>query len=118
MSNRRELPYVSKASDQLKERFTAAQQARIFVVQTPGPTSFVLREEGQRKKLRVSIGSVHTCTCGERGQPCLHVAFVLLRVFRLPPTDPITWQASLIDRELESLVDARARALARHRKRL
>ena len=115
MSQRREQPYVTKPSDALKARLEAAQQARLFIVQTPGPTSFVLKEEGKRTKLRVSIGSVHTCTCGERAQPCIHAAFVLLRVFRLSPTDPICWQSSLIDRELESLVEMRARDLARRR---
>ena len=58
MSQRRELPYVSKPSDEIKQRLAAAQAARFFVLQTPGPTSFVLREEGKRNTIRVSIGSV------------------------------------------------------------
>ena len=74
------------------------------MLQTPGPTSFVLREEDSRKKYRVSIGSVHSCTCGAREQPCIHVAFVMLRIFRLQPNDNLCWQASFIDRELEGLV--------------
>ena len=106
----RERPYVSRCSDALKERLAAAGRARLFVVQTNGPTSFVLREDGSRKTTRVSIGSVHSCTCGAREQPCLHVAFVMLRVFRLQPNDQRCWQSSLIDRELEALVEMRARA--------
>ena len=111
----RERAYVSKPSEALKARLAAAQQKRLFVVQTNGPTSFVLREEGERRKVRVSIGSVHSCSCGARDQPCVHVAFVMLRVFRLPTGDSRCWQASLIDRELEDLVDARARSVAARR---
>ena len=113
MPNGRERAYVAKPGEALKARLAAAQAARLFIVQTPGPTSFVLREEGSRKKHRVSIGSVNYCTCGSREQPCVHVAFVMLRVFRLAPGDSRCWQASLIDRELEELVESRARSVAR-----
>ena len=59
--------YVSKPTEALKGRLEAAQAARLFVVQAPGPTSFVLREEGSReKKIRVSIGSVHMHVWGTR----------------------------------------------------
>ena len=113
----RERPYTSKPSEALKARLSEAENARLFVVGTPGPTSFVLKaaaEEGERRKtLKVSIGSVHSCTCGAREQPCVHVAFVMLRVFRLAPSDPRCWQASLIDSELEALVDSRAAARRR-----
>ena len=111
--SKRERPYVSRLSEPLKERLAAAQQAKLFVLQSPGPTLFVLREEDSRKKYRVSIGSVHSCTCGAREQPCVHVAFVLLRIFRIQSNDNRCWQASLIDRELEELVESRARSVAR-----
>ena len=116
MSQRREQPYVTKPSDALKARLEAAQQARLFIVQTRARRRSCSRRRASGRSFRVSIGSVHTCTnCGERAQPCIHAAFVLLRVFRLSPTDPICWQSSLIDRELESLVEMRARDLARRR---
>lgn len=95
----RERPYVSKPSEALRQRLAAAASARLFVVQEPGPTSFVLRSEAaegvRERKHRVSIGSTHSCSCGARNQPCLHVAFVLIRVFRLGADDPRTWQQSL-----------------------
>ena len=87
----RAVPYVSKPSEALLQRFTEASDARIFVVQEPGPTSFVLKSADSERKHRVSIGSVHSCSCGARGQPCVHTAFVLLRVFRLSPQDPRVW---------------------------
>ena len=115
MASLRERPFVSKPSDALKARMEQARQGGFFVVQTPGPTSFVLKSDQESKKLKVNIGSVHSCSCGAREQPCVHVAFVLLRVFRLEPTDQRCWQASLTDSELEALVDSRARAAAMRR---
>eukprot|EP00966_Prymnesium_polylepis_P120577 2786342-Prymnesium_polylepis.1 len=112
---KRERPYVGKLTAELSERLEAASAARLFVVQEPGPTSFVLKAENSDRKHRVSVGSVHTCSCGARDQPCLHTAFVLLRIFRLSPTDPRAWQSSLIDSELEALVDSRARMAALRR---
>jgi hypothetical protein len=116
MATLRERPFVSKPSDALKARMEQARQGGFFVVQTPGPTSFVLKSDQESKKLKVNIGSVHSCSCGAREQPCVHVAFVLLRVFRLEPTDQRCWQASLTDSELEALVDSRARAAAMRRR--
>ena len=116
MASLRERPFVSKPSDALKARMEQARQGGFFVVQTPGPTSFVLKSDQESKKLKVNIGSVHSCSCGAREQPCVHVAFVLLRVFRLEPTDQRCWQASLTDSELEALVDSRARAAAIRRR--
>ncbi|KAL3897589.1 MAG: hypothetical protein SGPRY_013021 [Prymnesium sp.] len=115
---RREKPYVSKPSQSLLSRLEAASSARLFVLQELGPTSFVIKAGESERKHRVSIGSLHTCTCGDREQPCLHTAFVLLRIFRLQPTDHRLWQSSLIDSELEALVDARAHAAALRRKQL
>jgi hypothetical protein len=106
----RERPFVSKPTGALLERLDAACTARLFVVQEPGPTSFVLKAGDSERKHRVSIGTVHTCSCGAREQPCVHVAFVLLRVFRLSATDQRCWQSSLIDSELEALVNSRVRA--------
>ncbi|KAL1508237.1 hypothetical protein AB1Y20_004354 [Prymnesium parvum] len=112
---RRERPFLPKPTDALQATMNAASRARLFVVQEPGPTSFVLKSEASERQHRVSIGSVHSCSCGARSQPCVHTAFVLLRVFRLPPSDTRAWQSSLIDSELEALVDARARSAALQR---
>ena len=104
--------YVAKPTAELRARLDEASAPGLYVVQEPGPTSFVLKAEGSERKHRVNIGSVHSCSCGARQQPCVHTAFVLLRVFRLSPADPRVWQSSLTDAELEKLVEARARAMA------
>ena len=36
---------------------------RMFLVQRPGPSCFVVQEEGKETKLKVLIGSRVTCSC-------------------------------------------------------
>jgi hypothetical protein len=52
MATLRERPFVSKPSDALKARMEQARQGGFFVVQTPGPTSFVLKSDQESKKLK------------------------------------------------------------------
>ena len=33
--------------------------------------------------------------------PCAHILFVMTKVLRVPPSNPIVWQLSLVDRELD-----------------
>lgn len=111
----RDTPYVSKPSESLLRTLRVASDARLYVVQEPGPTSFVLKSADSERKHRVQIGAVHTCSCGAREQPCVHTAFVLLRIFRLDPSNPLVWQTSLIDSELERIIETRARTAAARR---
>ena len=111
----RAVPYVAKPTEALLQRFSEAADARIYVVQEPGPTSFVLKSADSERKHRVSIGSVHSCSCGAREQPCVHTSFVLLRVFRLPAGDQRAWQGGLLYSELERIIEERARTTAARR---
>ena len=111
----RAVPYVAKPTEALLQRFSEAADARIYVVQESGPTSFVLKSADSERKHRVSIGSVHSCSCGAREQPCVHTSFVLLRIFRLPAGDQWAWQGGLLDSELERIIEERARTTAARR---
>ena len=114
----RAVAFVAKPSEALLQRFAEAADARIYVVQEPGPTSFVLKSADSDRKHRVSVGSVHSCSCGARAQPCVHTSFVLLRVFRLHASDQRAWQAALLDSELERIIEERARTTAARRLQL
>ena len=114
----RAVPFLSKPTEALLQRFAEAADARIYVVQEPGPTSFVLKSADSERKHRVSIGSVHSCSCGAREQPCVHTSFVLLRVFRLHASDQRAWQGGLLDSELERIIEERARTTAARRLQL
>lgn len=86
---------------------------RLFLVGTNGPSSFVVKEtteevEGEGRTHRVLIGSLQSCSCGgvdaSQSLLCLHVLFVMVKVLRVPPENPLAWQLSLVDAELESVL--------------
>ncbi|PIO41286.1 hypothetical protein AB205_0194940 [Aquarana catesbeiana] len=45
---------------------------------------------------------LQTCSCG-RGAFCIHLLFVMLRVFQLEPSDTMLWRKTLKNFEVESL---------------
>ena len=112
---------------------------RMLLVSTTGPTSFVVADCGattpdddearvdagagadagdadapapaERQKHRVKIGHTHSCSCGFiDGELCHHALFVLLKVLRVPRDNPLAFQTSLLESELEAVL--RFRALA------
>ena len=141
-------PYRARPPAAVVRALEDLGRTRMFVVQRPGPTSFVVQEEeweggggaeegeargaecpagpgvppeggadsgcGEcgggrrvRRTFRVLIGSRVSCTCQRRmAEPelCSHTLFVLTRVLRVPASNPIVWQLSLIDRELEEVL--------------
>jgi E3 ubiquitin-protein ligase ZSWIM2 len=90
-----------------------AQSPGFLVVQQNGPTSFVLKDvvnEAQRK-FKVRIGETQECSCSESKQDlCVHILFVMARVFRVPATNPVIWQKALLEAEIEQLVSGRLQA--------
>jgi E3 ubiquitin-protein ligase ZSWIM2 len=104
----RDKPYRSKASSAFFELVQSALQSTFFLVQESGPTSFALKDE-HGKLIKVSLGSTHACTCGGgRSEHCLHTLYVLLKIFRVLPDNPIIWQVSFIDSEINFLIRNRA----------
>ena len=145
-----------------EDALAAASAPGFFLVQRPGPSAFVVREEGRAgAPLRVLVGARQTCSCGggmatrarrsEARAPtterllrernvaalappaapddddddasrvasvCAHIAFVMTRVLRVPRSNPLAWQLSLVDRELDEtlrceLASGRARTRGR-----
>ncbi|KAL5017293.1 hypothetical protein ScPMuIL_006882 [Solemya velum] len=66
-----------------------------------GPNSFLIGGDSPDHKFRVIIGS-QTCSCG-KGPHCVHVLFVMLRVFQISETDPCLWSRTLKNYEVETL---------------
>lgn len=81
-----------------------ASEYKLYLVHETGPTSFVFKDDNDNK-FKVSIGSIITCSCGiVQNDHCIHTLYVLLKKFKVPATNPIIWQASYLDSELEGLV--------------
>ncbi|KAJ4457970.1 putative E3 ubiquitin-protein ligase Zswim2 [Paratrimastix pyriformis] len=98
------LPFIAKPDDDCARLLESVQNAHLFLVQTPGPTAFVLRDEDGRK-YRVLIGSLQTCSCNQkRGSVCIHLLFTMIRIMHIPATNPIVWQVALTDNEVDQVL--------------
>ncbi|ETV87692.1 hypothetical protein H257_01176 [Aphanomyces astaci] len=91
-------PYRMKIPDLVKERVAQTLAMTMYLVQTTGPTNYVIQEPNSDKKHRVLIGSVQSCSCGDK-EICCHLLFVMLKILRVPASNPVIWQRSLIDSE-------------------
>eukprot|EP00116_Pleurobrachia_bachei_P003143 sb/3463405/ len=109
----RSVAWRRNCSDVVHWRQVQAMQARLYVLQESGPTAFILREQDSPKKLRVSLGDPSTCSCStflKERELCVHILWVVLRVFRIPAENPISWQGGLNEREVGQLVRSRERS--------
>ncbi|KAJ8285242.1 hypothetical protein GJAV_G00024570 [Gymnothorax javanicus] len=87
--------------EETNRRVSKVMRARLYLLQQIGPNSFLVGGDSPDNKYRVFIGP-QTCSCG-RGTFCIHVLFVMLRVFQLEPQDPLLWRKTLKNFEVESL---------------
>ena len=100
----REVPWISKPTDEIQQILSNTEHSGLLVLQKVGPLSFVLGDENG-KKYKTALGSVNTCSCQKRfGDYCIHIAFVICKVFRLPTSNPLCWQKGFIDRELTQIM--------------
>ncbi|XP_074667151.1 mitogen-activated protein kinase kinase kinase 1-like isoform X1 [Strix aluco] len=87
--------------EETNRRVNKVMQARLYLLQQIGPNSLLIGGDSPDNKYRVFIGP-QTCSCG-RGTFCIHLLFVMLRVFQLEPSDPMLWRKTLKNFEVESL---------------
>ncbi|XP_071511527.1 mitogen-activated protein kinase kinase kinase 1-like [Diadema antillarum] len=85
----------------LKKRVERALHARLFLLSQIGPNSFLIGGDSPDHKYKVTIGS-QNCNCG-KGPFCVHLLFVMLRVFKLPEDDNLLWNRTLKNYEVELL---------------
>ncbi|KAG6611411.1 E3 ubiquitin-protein ligase Zswim2 [Phytophthora cinnamomi] len=97
------VPYRTKVSEEVAASIQQTLSTTMYLVQTTGPTSYVIQEQNCNKKHKVLIGSLQSCSCGT-ADICIHILFVMLKVLRVPATTPVVWQKSLIDSEIETLL--------------
>eukprot|EP01064_Diplonema_japonicum_P006649 TRINITY_DN14498_c0_g1_i1.p1 TRINITY_DN14498_c0_g1~~TRINITY_DN14498_c0_g1_i1.p1 ORF type:complete len:448 (+),score=85.36 TRINITY_DN14498_c0_g1_i1:37-1380(+) len=97
--------YRRKCPVHIQALIELAQHGRFMVVASTGPTSYVIKLEGDEKKYKVMVGNPHKCSCRASGDLCLHVLFILLRVFKVPEESEVCWQKGLTDRQIQSLLD-------------
>ena len=89
---------------------SSASSGSFYILQHNGPLSFTVGTAEEAASHRVVIGEVHSCSCRRAERPCEHVLFVLLKVFRVPPTSPLLVRRGLTDAQLDEVVMGRAPA--------
>lgn len=106
----RSVAWRRACSDVVHWRQLQAIQARIYVLQENGPTAFTVKEHDSIKKVRVTLGDPCACTCTtylKERELCIHILWVILKLFRIPPENPISWQGGLVEREIQQMVRSR-----------
>jgi hypothetical protein len=73
----------------------------MYLLQRKGPTSFTLKETEEGVQYYVNIGLHNSCSCIKKSiekEPdlCSHILFVLVKILRLSPSNPLVWQLSLL----------------------
>ncbi|XP_062505171.1 E3 ubiquitin-protein ligase ZSWIM2-like [Corticium candelabrum] len=93
--------------EKVQSRIEEALQSRIYLLNQTGPTGFILRQEGAATKYRVVLGDAHSCSCStfrQEKELCVHILWVILKKFRVSQDNPIVFQLSLVEREINELV--------------
>lgn len=93
--------------------YDKAMSERFYLVNENGPTKLTIEDQA-RKKYKIVIGSEIHCSCGGgRTEHCVHTIFALVRIFKVDELDPLVWQLSFIDREIQQILEGRDKALIR-----
>ena len=100
--------YITKPPSQWQQQLHELNSTRLFLVSTLGPTVFILKGDDMTDStFKVFIGERQMCSCGGgegRGKLCNHLLFVMIKVLRVPTDNPIAWQLSLVDSEIDSIL--------------
>ena len=97
----RSKPYRPNPTPAFMNNYDRAKNERFFLVNENGPTKLTI-EDRNRKKFKVQIGSDITCSCGGgRTEHCVHTIFSLIRIFKVDEADPLIWQLSFVEREIQ-----------------
>ncbi|XP_071851911.1 uncharacterized protein [Apostichopus japonicus] len=100
-SPQRQQSFLELAEHVLKKRVQRALHARLYLLQKTGPNSFLVGGDSPEHKYKVKIGE-QNCNCS-KGPFCIHLFFVMLRVFKVEENDAILWSRTLKDYEVENL---------------
>ncbi|XP_069110456.1 uncharacterized protein [Argopecten irradians] len=107
----RSVAWRRNCNDLVNWRQTEALNATMYILRETGPTGFLLQEEGEQKPFKAYLGDPHTCTCPQFKKDrdlCKHICWLLLKKFRVPQNDSITWQLGLVEREINAILHGHA----------
>nr|CCC90570.1 conserved hypothetical protein [Trypanosoma congolense IL3000] len=99
----RSFPWRSSCPSAVVDLLGQLPSCELLLVRRIGPTCFLLSKRDGIGKYRTSVGDPHSCSCSANDL-CIHVIFVLCKVFFLPKENPLIWQRSLVAAEVEEIL--------------
>nr|XP_006814084.1 PREDICTED: E3 ubiquitin-protein ligase Zswim2-like [Saccoglossus kowalevskii] len=103
----RSVAWRGTVTDLVSWRQDQAERATMYILREIGPTGFLLKEEGEKGKLKVFLGDPHSCTCKNFRTDkdiCQHICWVILKKFRVPRQNEISFQKGLVEREINQVL--------------
>jgi len=102
--NSRLTPWRQKPTNEIQNLIPSALEIRLYMLQELGPTSFVFKDDNGNK-LRISIGKEISCSCNpHKKDHCIHTLYVFLKIFQFDQANPLIWQTSYIDNEIDEII--------------
>jgi E3 ubiquitin-protein ligase ZSWIM2 len=82
------------------------QSTTLYLVSRSGPCVFSVKDDND-KLFKVVLGNPHLCSCnaGISNSYCVHSLFCLIKVLRIPACNPLCFQSSLTDYEINQVVN-------------
>eukprot|EP00762_Andalucia_godoyi_P005626 ANDGO_00509.mRNA.1 SWIM zinc finger protein len=94
----------------IQSRLQILRDVHFLIIQSYGPTSHILSSRDGTEKFRVSLGSPSACSCGLPkidNLPCIHMLFILIRLFRVSESSPVLASCSFTERQIEDVLSYR-----------
>ncbi|KAL7752461.1 E3 ubiquitin-protein ligase Zswim2 [Sorochytrium milnesiophthora] len=95
---------AQSSSKPLPELVEQALASSFFIVQTCGPTKWILKDGTDQSVYKVSLGERHSCTCASFRGTCVHLVWTLNKRFKIPPTSELLLQPGLKERDISALM--------------
>ena len=107
----RSTPYLNKPPAYFAGALESMRNTPLYLMSRIGPSVFALKGEGRSAKThKVYVGHAQRCTCGggdARGELCIHLLYVMVKVLRVAEEDPLVWQLGLVEGEVDSILAGR-----------
>ena len=78
---------------------------KLFLVSRNGPTHFSIKDE-EENVFKTLLGNPHSCSCSQikASGTCVHLAFCILKVLRVPCSNPLASKNAYSDYELSLVI--------------
>ena len=84
---------------------------QFYLVAKQGPTVFKVKDE-EGELYICKLGDPNVCSCGKDAsvETCIHMMYCLIKVLRIPDSNPLSWQTRFTDSQVDMALDMSTRA--------